>query len=141
MERRAVTDETLEMVVKILIQRLGERIEKHGRGAFTSGHEALGVLEEERWELVEALKSNDPNRTAEEWFDCAVTCVFAVSSMVRGVKPECSCGDAGACSDCDKSEPVEIEPQYTKPDTAADVARKQMMEAAERAGIIITDTI
>jgi hypothetical protein len=152
MERRIVTDEVLEQVLKILIQRIGERIEKHGRGAFASGHEGLGVLEEERWELVEALKANDPNRIAEEWIDCATTCVLAVASMVKETPatvetPSCDGNCSKSCQteckdDCDGTCCEDDTPLTTTTQIdAAEVARQQMAEAAARAGIIIVDKI
>lgn len=84
MERKQLSDKALLHVLEVLTINVGKRLEKHGRGAFLSQHEALGVLTEEFWEVTDAVRGTDLAVIAEEYFDVAVTCVVAVASMVAG---------------------------------------------------------
>lgn len=141
-QRREVSDEVILKVVELLVQNVGTRLEKHGRGAFVSPHEALGVLTEEFWELTEAIKSNDPYRIADEWMDNAVTAIFAVASMtaVAAVAPEtCNCDATGACTDCSTKTVEAIDAQ--KVEEAAERARRLMIERAEKSGLVIAETL
>lgn len=82
MERKKLTNEAILKVLEILTQKVGQRIEKHGVWALASPAESLGVITEEYWELIEATKSNDPYRQADELFDIAVAAVVSIASMV-----------------------------------------------------------
>lgn len=105
--RVEVSDEILLAVLEEMTRNVARRLEKHGRESFVSVHEALGVMEEERWELVEAIKSNVTRDILNEFFDVAVTCVFAVASEMSIAKENnasCNCGPMAACNKCaDKS--------------------------------------
>lgn len=128
MKRKQVTNEVLMKVIEGLVQQVGQRLEKHGEGAFASPHEALGVLAEENWELIEAIKSNDPYRTAEEWYDNAVTCVFAIASMA-------------ASSSVDSTDDDEVSVEKVDVEDAAERARQLMIDRAEKSGLIIASDI
>lgn len=86
MKRNEVSDESLLAAIEAITVNTGKRIEKHGRGAFVSNHEALGVVVEEYHELVGAVTQNDPVDVASELTDVAVSCVFALASMIEKEK-------------------------------------------------------
>jgi NTP pyrophosphatase (non-canonical NTP hydrolase) len=64
-----------------LAGELTRRFVKHGTGAYASPHEALGIITEEMWELVEAVKLNDRSATRGELLDVAVAALVAVMSQ------------------------------------------------------------
>jgi hypothetical protein len=143
-ERRELTDEVLLKAIELLTHQVGKRIEKHGRGAFVSNHEALGVMTEEYHELVGAVTSNDPMRVAEEMMDVAVSGVIAVASMVAGAKVEptqCTCDPSKneGCTDCPATETPK--PQFTDMDAVADRARQLMIERAQKSNLIIASKL
>ena len=80
--RKEVVDEALLKAIEIVTHHVGLRIEKHGRGAFASNHEGLGVVTEEYFELVEAVKQNDDQNYAEEMIDLAVSGIFGLASKI-----------------------------------------------------------
>lgn len=82
MNRPEVSDKVLLGAIEALTVNIGRRIEEKGRGAFLSSHETLGIVTEENYELIEAVKGNDPVQVAEELMDIAVSCVFGVASMM-----------------------------------------------------------
>ncbi|MBW3545119.1 MAG: hypothetical protein KY428_05875 [Bacteroidetes bacterium] len=151
MDRKEVSQEVVLKAVEVLVQNVGQRMEKHGTGAFVSPHEALGVLREEEWELVEAIKSNDPYRVAEEWMDVATTCIFAVASMMasepvsvtQGTEPcvDCDCED-GVCEAEKVEPPTDQNPdEITGNESIDERARKLMIARAKKSNIEIVDTI
>jgi len=83
MERPEVKDEILLAAIEALTVGLGQKIEKHGRGAYLSNHESLGIITEEYHELIDAVRQNDPVDIASELKDVAVACLFALASMLE----------------------------------------------------------
>lgn len=83
MERHDVSDTILLKALEALTVNIARKIEKHGRGAYVGNHEALGIITEEYWELIEACKQNDPVDIANELMDVAVGAVFGVASMME----------------------------------------------------------
>ena len=55
-------------------------------GPFTSSHEALGVITEEFWELVEAVRSNSFLSVEQEAIQLAAACIRLAeqSGEIRG---------------------------------------------------------
>jgi hypothetical protein len=84
--RTPVSDAQLLKAIEVVTQHVGKRIEKHGRGAFTSKHEALGVFAEEYAELLEAAQ-DDTSLTPfiEESVDLAVTGIFSLASAISSM--------------------------------------------------------
>jgi len=58
-------------------------LQRKGRHTFASKHEALGLIEEERHELVCAIHENKPlaHDVRKELLDIAVVCIFAVACI------------------------------------------------------------
>lgn len=83
MERPEVSDKILLAAIEALTVNLGRKIEKHGRGAYISNHETLGIVAEEYHELVEAVRQNDPVDVANELMDIVVAGLFGVASMME----------------------------------------------------------
>lgn len=77
-----MTDQDVLTALELLTHHIGKRLQKHGYGAFASNHEAYGILEEERDELLDALRSNDENNIASEFLDVGVTTVIAIASKI-----------------------------------------------------------
>lgn len=119
--RPQVSDETLLKAIEVVTHHVGLRIEKHGRGAFASPHEGLGVMAEEYHELIDACKENDLQNYAEEMIDLAVGGIFGLASMIQ-------------------SAPAET-PAPTPVEDAAEQARRLMIERASQSGIVISSTI
>jgi NTP pyrophosphatase (non-canonical NTP hydrolase) len=83
MERPKVSDDALLKAIEAATVALGQKIEKHGTGAYISSHESLGIITEEYFELMDAVKQNDPIETGNELMDVAVGCIFALASMIQ----------------------------------------------------------
>ena len=80
--RLQVTQAELEAAILQVVSGLSKRLAKHGRGAYVSDHEALGVIAEEYHELVDAARSNEDGRVRfdEECMAVAIACLFATAS-------------------------------------------------------------
>jgi hypothetical protein len=83
MERPQLSDEVLLKTIEAMTVAMGRKIERHGRGAYMSNHEALGIITEEYHELIDAVQSNDPVEVANETMDVAVGCLFALASQIE----------------------------------------------------------
>lgn len=81
--RPIVSKDNLEDVLYDLKTLIKSKIVKHGPRTYFNSHHALGVITEEYWELIEAVKSNDENRVLEELMDVAVACVWAAASQYQ----------------------------------------------------------
>jgi NTP pyrophosphatase (non-canonical NTP hydrolase) len=133
MQRPQVSDEAILKCIELVIQGMGKKIEKHGRGAWMSRHETYGILAEEVDEVLEELRGNDNHKFAEELVDIAVVAIFGIASMVAGsevvhsqtVSPE-------------ESE-EEAKPQHVDIESAAEQARRMMIERAKQSGLVIPD--
>ncbi len=123
MDRTPVSDEALLKAIEIVTHHVGLRIEKHGRGAFASNHEALGVTTEEYFELVDAVKNNDDQNVAEELIDIAVCGIFGLASKI---KMEAAITETAPVADMD---------------SAAEKARQMMIDRAAQSGLIISSKL
>lgn len=83
MERPQVSDEILLKAIEVITVGLGKRLQDKGRGAFSSSHEALGVITEEYDELLDAVRGNDIVDISNETIDIAVACVFSIASFLE----------------------------------------------------------
>lgn len=82
-EREQITQEKIEMALKIVEETLKYRLDEKGYGTFCSSHEVLGVLTEEFYELVEAVKSNDIMKVEKELIDVAVGALFGIACILQ----------------------------------------------------------
>jgi len=78
--RIIVKEKHIDEALKILKDQILRRMRQHGSESFSSKHEVLGIITEEYWELIEAVKSDDEDRFLEELEDIAVPCVFWIAS-------------------------------------------------------------
>lgn len=97
-DRIQVTDEILLKTLEQVTIAVAQKIEKHGRGAYVSSHETLGIVAEEYHELVEAVRQNDPSEIATESLDVAVACIFGVASQFAKEAELAAANDATAAA-------------------------------------------
>jgi hypothetical protein len=67
-----------------LMDLLAHRLRTKGDGTFASRHEVLGIVTEEFYELLEAVKSESTDRLKAELLDVAVGCLFGVACINAG---------------------------------------------------------
>lgn len=60
---------------------INQQVDRKGDGEFVTYHETLGVVTEEFFELIEAVKSNRPQRIKEELKDIIVACTWGIASI------------------------------------------------------------
>jgi hypothetical protein len=88
MKRNKVTEEQLKKALDLFIKALRTAIKKKGDSAFASQHEALGVITEEQWELVQAVQRNNPDYELEELLDVGVSVIWEIASMYSRYEAE-----------------------------------------------------
>ncbi len=76
-------DEVIREVGVALRAALQKRVQKHGRGYFVGGMEALGCITEEYHEFIEAVRSDTREQMAGEAMDVAVAALWAHMSLKR----------------------------------------------------------
>lgn len=81
-----VTSKTKETAVRQALSELEHRIKEKGDRAFISDHEALGVIAEEYDELLEAVRSNDPEKVMHELRDVIVGALWGIASILTRMK-------------------------------------------------------
>jgi hypothetical protein len=133
MQRIPVSDEALMKVLELVTQGIGKKIEKHGRGAWVSRHETFGILDEEYEEVKDELRSNDLNKFAEELVDVAVVCIFGIASMVAATEIV----HENEVKATPTEESTEEKPKHVDIESAAEKARRMMIERAQQSGIVI----
>lgn len=84
MEREKLNTFQIANAIDLTVAKLNFRLQQKGYGTFTSSHEILGVITEEYYELIEAVKSNTLNEVKEELKDIAVGCIFAIACIEDG---------------------------------------------------------
>ena len=86
--RVQVSDEIILHTRRKLATELDRRLAKKGRGAYLSKHEALGVITEEFYELVDAVRNDEnPSQFLEECMDVAVAAIFTLASYEAHYDP------------------------------------------------------
>lgn len=78
-----VNDATVRSATEFIKAKMEMRIAKKGQLSHASRHESLGLIAEEYWELIEAIKGNDDEETIHELADVAVGCIWAIASMME----------------------------------------------------------
>lgn len=68
-------------VTDFLASELEREVTRKGDGAFYTYHEALGVIEEERDELLEAIRSNNLHQIRQELRDLIVAALWGLVSI------------------------------------------------------------
>jgi len=64
--------------IKIVLDKLYDRLDQKGYGTFASRHEILGVMQEEYKEFVDAVHSKNKENMKEEIIDIAVAAIFGL---------------------------------------------------------------
>jgi len=57
------------------------RLEQKGYGKFASSHEILGIITEEYWELIEAVKSDNFKNIKHELNGIAIACILGLACI------------------------------------------------------------
>lgn len=81
LERKLVTSEEIENIFKLIGQELKARVDKKGPYAYIGSHEALGIITEEYYELIEGVKANDRENVKEELMDILIGCLWGLASL------------------------------------------------------------
>jgi NTP pyrophosphatase (non-canonical NTP hydrolase) len=82
--RPQITDDTIATANHLLQLQLKLQLEKKGGGTWVSSHEILGIITEEYYELIEAVKNNNEHRIKAELLDLGVAVLFAVACINNG---------------------------------------------------------
>jgi NTP pyrophosphatase (non-canonical NTP hydrolase) len=86
--RTQITSDWTDEATSATYKKLYERLKEKGWGSYSGRHEILGILTEEFWELVEAVKSQpisgSKNSVREELIDLAVGAIFGVACIDAG---------------------------------------------------------
>ncbi|MDY0188928.1 MAG: hypothetical protein RBR16_13510 [Syntrophus sp. (in: bacteria)] len=81
--REEILSMCLDEAEKRLSAELLKRLREKGPGVFVSIHEMLGVITEEYWELIEAVKDNSGYRIQNELLDLGVAVLFSIASLLQ----------------------------------------------------------
>ena len=81
MKRLPVQFEFNERAIKIVKNKLIERLKRKGNGSFYSRHESFGIIAEEFDELWDELRSNNKQKFKNELIDVAVACLFSIACL------------------------------------------------------------
>lgn len=85
MERIPISADQVNMAFRVAQTHMADVLNRKGPGTFASTHEILGVLEDERRELVKAVQAKQPLADIRhELLDQAVICIFGVACMDAG---------------------------------------------------------
>ena len=85
--RPQITEDEIKQTMAIIEAKLRRRLAKKGWGAYASRHEILGIVTEEFFEAVEAVRENDEigyQHYTDELLDIAVAAGFGMTSMLHG---------------------------------------------------------
>lgn len=87
-ERASLDPALIDSTITILRASIAMRLDQKGDKVFAGTHETLGILTEEFHELVEAVRSDNPERVVEELQDLAVGCIIGCASIAQVYKRE-----------------------------------------------------
>lgn len=79
--RPQLTRDEINQAIKELTSLVFQRLDEKGWGAYSSGHEALGILQEEKRELEDAIRENDSAQVSDELLDIAVGTLIGKASI------------------------------------------------------------
>ena len=80
-KRQKLDPSLLIHVIDEVRNNLSNRLNQHGDGACVSPMETLGIVTEEYFEVVEAVKSNNNDEVYKELSDLAVSCLLGMASI------------------------------------------------------------
>lgn len=81
-ERPDLNELAIEDAKDWLSDEVWRRLRQKGWAQFASRHEAYGIIDEERYELMKALHENDKDGFRQELIDIAVACIIAAASEI-----------------------------------------------------------
>lgn len=84
MNRPPITTEICESILSAFREKLKRSFEKHGPGACISTHEAIGMLEEEKSEILTATHENNIAEFFDESIDIMIVGFWAAASVKAG---------------------------------------------------------
>ena len=79
--RIVVSEQDIEHTMSAVREALRLRVEEKGPLSTIGSHEALGIITEEYYELIEAIKSNNLSEIAAETLDIIVPAIFFLASL------------------------------------------------------------
>jgi len=82
--RQQISDEYIREAEQLVSFWLKKRLDEKGKGTFSSRHELLGILTEERRELTKAVHEGELADVLPELVDIAVACIFGVACIRAG---------------------------------------------------------
>ncbi len=80
-QRTQKTTDDAKKEIALIEAKLKTRLNEKGYGTFVTGHEMLGVIDEEMLELKMAVIANDPHALEHELTDIAVACIWSLVSL------------------------------------------------------------
>lgn len=80
-DRVKVEDKHVTAALLVIKETLAKRIRQHGPGAYAGPHEGLGIVTEEYFELVEAVRSNVSGQVEREYLDLTIAGLFGLASL------------------------------------------------------------
>lgn len=80
-KRKQISMKSVRDSLNAIGEKTEMRLKQKGHGAFVSSHEILGIIAEEYYELLDAVKKNDMKEIKEEILDIAVACHFALACL------------------------------------------------------------
>ena len=83
-ERPEISVEAVDSVIDELSSKIHQRLRENGYHTLASTHEILGILEEERIELIDAVKGNIFSDVEHELYDIAVGALFGIACLQAG---------------------------------------------------------
>lgn len=79
--RPPITDDDLNITIRKIRQKLADRLNEKGNGAFVSRHEILGVLTEEWKKLIDTVQGGSVEDIADELADLAVGAILGCACI------------------------------------------------------------
>lgn len=84
-QRHQLTNDDLHRAVQAVDAKLSFRANQKGMGSMASGHEILGIIEDEVQEYRDEVHAKAAaERKIEELKDIAVACLFGIASIESG---------------------------------------------------------
>lgn len=78
--RRGISERVIDQAFDEQKEHLERRLEQHGPGEYASTHESLGIVTEEYYELIDAVKANDSEAVVKELQDIATACLVGIAT-------------------------------------------------------------
>ncbi len=79
--REKILDGQINKAYAVVREIMLKQLELKSNGTFKSTHEILGVVTEEYYELIEAVKSGDIEHIRQELADVAVSAIFGIACI------------------------------------------------------------